>query len=225
MRISTHWLLWGAAILAPAIAEGAAIAWSAGPLYNGASGFNGIQTNGVLVAAVNWGSSGPALTVDPTGINITFQPGHVAALNTNALFGSAGSTDANWNAIVNDADWNFGGHFSVTPFLTGLTIGRTYQLQLFANDDRFPARTQVYDDLVGNSSPIVTQGDFRSTLGVFTADAATQDLGYSSADSTLFAASVLRDITASQTSAPEPASGLCAFIGAMFLGLARRLSR
>jgi hypothetical protein len=216
--------LWGAAILAPRIAQCAAIAWSAGPLYNGASGFTAIQTNGTLVAALNLGNPPLPLTVDPTGINITFQPGTIAGLFNATVFGSAGSTDANWNAIVNDGDWNFSGHRVVTDFLTGLTVGRSYQLQLFANDERFPARTQVYDDNVGNTSPTVTLGDFRSTLGVFTADASTQALGYSSIDFPIFAAYVLRDITDSQA-APEPALGFCSVIGATLLVLARRRSR
>ncbi len=60
-----------------------------------------------------------------------------------------------------------------------LTVGRVYQLQLFASDAREPwgSRVQYFSDGLGNNSPSFTQNTFTSIVGTFEADAETQDLG------------------------------------------------
>jgi PEP-CTERM motif len=212
-------LCFGAALFSGA-AEGAFIGWTVGPAYDGFSGFNAIQTNGTLVAAIDIASSG-SLTVDPGGLNITF----LAAGNPLGGFtfdgGDPGSTDANWNTIVNSADFCGCGTKLFPNFLSGLTIGNTYQIQLFANDSRgcCSARSQYYDDGLGNNSPIVVQGSFLSTMGVFTADASSQAINFNlvpgnpgDPNALVLSAYVLRDIT-SQSGVPEPSTALMVGLG------------
>jgi len=197
--------------------KGAFIGWTVGPAYDGFSGFNAIQINGTLVSAIDIASSG-SLTVDPGGLNITF----LAAGNPLGGFtfdaGDPGSTDANWNAIINTGDFCSCQTKPFPNFLSGLTIGNTYQIQLFANDSRgcCSSRSQFYDDGLGNSSPIVVQGSFLSTIGIFTADATSQAINFNlvlgnpgDPNAMVLSAYVLRDIT-STSAVPEPST---AFIG------------
>ncbi|MGD1806598.1 PEP-CTERM sorting domain-containing protein [Dapis sp. BLCC M126] len=207
--------------------EAASITWSNGPNFGGVEGFESIDTTGSLVEAVNLGRTGP-LTVDPTGLNITFTPED----KLGAYFfmsGSPSSNDSAWNTIINEADFNgFNGTFD--NFFTDLTVGQTYQVQLFASDTRLggniPTRTQYFHDGLGNQSSTFLQSSFTSIIGTFTADATTQSLGISASSNgiggndPILSAYVLRDITPTEntTSVPEPTSTL-ALLGAAGTGL------
>ncbi len=188
--------------------EAASITWSNGQNFGGSNGFQAIDTTGSLVEAINVGSTQP-LTVDPSGLNITF----TAAKKFNQFIfnsGSPDSTDTAWNTIINQTDWN---RFNTTfdEFLTGLTVGKQYQIQLFASDTRpcCSERTQYFDDGLGNQSSTFVQDSFTSIIGKFTADAPTQSLGiWTSSNAPILNAYVLRDITptGNDTSVPEPTS-------------------
>lgn len=187
------------------VASAAMIQWSPGPNYNGPNGFSAIQTNGFLVEAVNLGDGGQR-TVDPGGLNITFQP----ADKLNSVFfnsGNPGTNDAEFNAIIDRTDFN-SANVTVNDFLSGLTPGRDYQVQLFASDSRACCanRASVFGDGQGNQTGPVTQGSFTSVLGFFTADAATQALRLeaSPGNNPVLSAYVLLDV--SPTPPPAPAS-------------------
>jgi hypothetical protein len=195
-------------------AEAAVITWQVGPNFSGSTGFQAISTNGSLVEAVNLANpaDGP-LTVDPSGLNITFTATD-AKLNQGAFgSGSPGSTDAAWNSIINSTDWA-GGSPLIPNFFSGLTVGQQYQVQLFASDTRGggdSAATLSFRDEFNNFSPGVVAGSFTSVLGTFTANATTQTLGVSSSTNAILNAYVLRAV-------PEPASlGLLAAGAVMML--------
>jgi len=185
----------GALLLPAGLLSAAPITWSPGPTFNGPNGFQAIQTNGSLLEAANLGSSGP-LTVDPGGVNVTFSPAN--KLNQGFFgSGSPGSTDANWNTIINQTDWN-NTNVTLNGFLSGLTVGRSYQLQLFASDARgcCSGRTQFFHDGLGNNSPTFVQGTFTSTIGTFAADNANQAVGFNaSSNNPILNAYVLRDVS------------------------------
>ena len=190
----------GAAIVATvsisALAHAATINWQLGPVFNGPNGHLAIDSNGTLLQAVNTGDGG-TLTVDPGGLNISFSA--TSALLNQGVFssGSPGSSDANWNTIINRTDWNID-NFTSPSFLTGLEAGRQYQVQLFASDARgcCSTRTQFFSDGMGNDSPTFTQGTFTSIIGTFTADGPTQAIGFSaSSTDPILNAFVLRDLT------------------------------
>jgi hypothetical protein len=207
-------LAWAALLLTGATAHGASIDWSLGPAYNGPNGFQGILTNGSLVAAHNVGGTAP-LTVDPSGINITFLPSGHASFD-GYLFGSGspGSSDVAWNNIVNSTYFNYS-DFTAPGFLTGLTSGRSYQVQFFASDSRTccSLRTSTFSNGVGPASPEVVVGAFTSVVGSFVADGTSQTIRFmSSSDNPSLSAYVLRDVT--QVSAiPEPSTYTLAVLG------------
>lgn len=202
-------------------AEAAAITWQVGPNFGGPTGFQAIQTNGTLVQAVNLANPADgSLTVNPSGLNITFTATD-AKLNQGAFgSGSPGSTDAAWNSIINSTDWNSGSPL-IPNFFSGLTVGQQYQVQLFASDKRGggdSAALLSFRDEFANFSPSVVAGSFTSVLGTFTANATTQTLGVSSTTNAILNAYVLRAV-------PEPASGTLAMLAAgagMLAGRRRR---
>lgn len=205
--------------IAGTCAQAAAItSWAVGPAFTGAGGFNGILTNGTLVTAVDFGSGAVTRTVDPGGLNITFSVvdpaffgGYIFATSTPA------SGDAGWDAVIGDADWNSSGDLTVDAFLTGLTPGAGYQLQLFAADSRSccSARTSRFGDGNGNFSAFVVQGSGTSIVATFVADATTQALQFdTSSNAPILNAYVLREI------APVPEPGTLALMLSGLLGAA-----
>jgi hypothetical protein len=217
-------LCFGAALFSSGVAQASIITWSLGPIFSGATGYNAVLTNGTLVSAVDAGPSAGSLLVAPIGI--TFTANNLPAFNQGIFTSSSpGSTDANWNSIIDTAVWNFGTPLSVPNFLSGLTIGRTYQLQLFISDLRTccSARTEFVDDGVGNNSPTIVQGSDTSIVGVFVAGTTTQTVDFNGA-TPILNAYVVRDITPSQGGVPEP-STILMMLGAGAVALTKRLRR
>ena len=149
-------------------AQAASITWSAGPTYNGASGHLGILTNGSLVQAVDLvGQNSTSLTVEPSGLNITFA--RVLYPFFGATYGSAGpagNTDAAWASIIGNFQWRVGSDIDAANFLSNLTVGRQYQVQFFSSrNDGCCSRTHFFFDGLGNSSPIVADNSYLSIVG------------------------------------------------------------
>jgi hypothetical protein len=208
----------------PVLASAASITWTAGPQFNGPNGHQGILTNGTLVEAVNLrGTAASPIVVDPAGLNISF-----ATVNS-PLFSqswssatSGGNSDPGWASIVNTFEWEAGSNVSATSFLSGLTVGSQYQLQLFAaRNDNCCSRTHSYGDGAGNVSASYADNSYTSVVGTFTADAATQTVQFfDSSRNPYLNAYVLRDLTA-----PIPEPGTWALMLAGLAGVGARARR
>lgn len=195
--------------LAAGTTHAAQITWTTGPSYGGANGHLGILTNGTLVEAIDLGGSGAPITVDPSGLNLTFTrvDSPLFALSfADSGFGTPNNIgDAGWKAVIDTAEYS-GGIVSAPTFLSGLTVGQTYQVQFFSGRS-YPGlqgRLLKYGDGLGNFSPEVSMGQnlFISMVGTFVADAATQHIVFQeNTGLPTLNAYVLRDVTAP---IPEP---------------------
>ena len=203
-----------AAVAAPALS--ASIGWTTGPGFNGPNGHLGILTNGTLVEAVSLrGVAGSDLVVDPGGLNIAFERIDSTFFGFNwGSAGSAGATDAAWGSILSSFEWQGGSNVTAAGFLSGLTVGHSYQVQFFAaRGDCCGSRTATFGDGAGNLSAAVRHDSYTSIVGSFVADATTQTIQFiDSTSNPILNAYVLRDLTA-----PVPEPGAWA---TMLLGLA-----
>lgn len=209
-------------LAAAGAAQAANITWATGPAFNGPNGHLGILTNGTLVQAVNLnGAGGTDFTVG-SGVNITFDSVNSPFFTTN--FGSAtggGNTDAGWAAILSTFEWQSGANVTAPSFLSGLTTGNVYQVQLFTSrNDGCCGRTHWYGDGNGNISTAKGDQSYLSVVGTFTADTATQTIEFF--DSSLnpyLNAYVLRDLT---PAIPEPGTYAMMLAGLGLLGFTVR---
>jgi hypothetical protein len=194
----------------------ASIDWSTGPTFNGPSGHLGILTNGSLVEAVNLkGVAGAAVVVDPTGLALSFDTVNSTSFASNWVSaGGGGAADAGWASILTSFEWQGGSNVTSPSFLSGLTVGHTYQVQFFAaRSDCCGNRTATFGDGAGNLSAAVLHDSYTSIVGSFVADASSQTIQFiDSTANPILNAYVLRDLTA-----PVPEPGAWAM---MALGLA-----
>jgi len=208
-------------LLVAGSAHAASITWSNGPSFGGANGHEGILTNGVLVEAVNlMAADSGSHTVDPGGLDITFV--NINSLDFNSSFGGAGgggNTDSGWVLVLSSFEWNIGSDVSAASFLSGLTVGHTYQLQLFsARSDGCCGRTHWFGDGEGNLSDAIADNAYQSIVGTFTASADMQTVEFfDSTHNPYLNAYVLRDVSA----VPEPAVWLL-MLGGLGIVAARR---
>ena len=220
--LSTTAVLLGLATAIPVSA--ADISWSTGPTFNGPNGHLGILTNGSLVEAINLaGSPGASLTVDPGGLNITFSTVNSPFFaNSWSIAGNGGNTDAAWGTILNTFEWISGSNPTISNFLSGLTLGHQYQLQLFAaRSDCCGTRTASFSDGAGHTSDEVRDDSYTSIVGTFTADAFTQTLQLiDSTSNPILNAYVLRDV--SPVPEPETYAMLLAGLGVLGLSIRRK---
>jgi hypothetical protein len=212
-------LLAGAATAASA----ADISWSTGPTFGGATGHEGILTNGTLVEAVSLrGVGSGSVVVDPLGLNITFQIVDSAAFSRSWPSATGGgAADPGWASVLANFEWQQSANVSAPSFLSGLTVGNTYQVQFFAaRSDCCATRTSSYGDGNGNVSAAVTHGSYTSVVGTFVADAASQRIDFiDSSTNPILNAYVLRDLTAP---IPEPGTWAMFVGGLALLGAALR---
>ncbi len=189
----------------------ATITWSVGPSFLGPNGHLARSTAGTFVAGFNYG--GPDLTIG-------------ADLWTSATFGlgsfgtsvNAGTADAGFNAMLTTAAFTQA-TFPPIFTLTGLTIGRSYLLQVFVADLR-----SCCNDRVQNFGGVqILHGDGAVVEGTFIADATQQSWTSSGNPATIVNGFQLRDIPPPTNGGeiPEP-STLVLLGGSLALLLLRR---
>lgn len=196
---------------------------------------NDIDLTGTAVHAGYWGADNGTLNITSGSETISFDyrgnagtqdgsdSGSVAYMNTgfaldlssppsNAFFISTGTVgDADFQTMM---DGSVVDGVDQTLLLSGLTVGLTYQVQLFASDNRTTgARTQRYGDGLGNFSATVAQNTSPSVIGTFIADVSgTQSIlieGVSNPGKQVFQGYSLRTVAI-----PEP--GTFALLGGFF---------
>lgn len=216
------------ALLASTAAHAAQITWTTGPSFGGATGHLGILTNGTLVEAIDLGGTGSPITVDPTGLNLVFTRVDSTAFTTSFAdsgFGTPSNIgDAGWKAVIDTAEYS-NADVSAPSFLSGLTVGQSYQVQFFSGRS-YPGldnRLLRYGDGLGNFSPTVSMGQnvFTSMVGTFVASAPTQHIVFDeNVNLPTLNAYVLRDVSP----VPEPGSWalMLAGLGAATLRLRQR---
>ena len=114
---------------------------------------------------------------------LTFAPTVTSNLITNASNGAASTGDSSFDTLLDTFSYTTSGTTSGTQTISGLSIGKTYQIQIFYNDQRSccSGRTMTY----GDSSNTVNisaggSGHGQYAIGTFTADATTQILTHQS---------------------------------------------
>jgi len=159
--------------------QAASINWSSLGTVNNASDVLNI---GTIVQAQYAGGSG-AETVN----GVTFQDGFTSYATafgaTNGTFsGDTGNTA--YNTILNSFAYDGSNPGVLT--LNSLNVGGTYEVELWALDDRssggISSRTENFDDNVGHDSATITLGSNTIILGTFTADATTQIINVNGVD-------------------------------------------
>lgn len=218
-----------AACLAAGAAQAAGIGWTTGPSFGGPNGHQGILTNGTLVAAVDLGGTGGPIVVDPAGLNLSFtrvDSSFFPLSFADSFFGTPSDIgDTGWKAVIDTAEYA-NGDVTAPTFLSGLTPGRSYQVQFFSGRS-YPGlqgRLLTYGDGLGNFSPTVSMGQnlFVSMVGSFVADGSTQTIVFDeNVNLPTLNAYVLREVSP----VPEPGAGAMALVGLLLTGHLVRRSR
>lgn len=204
----------------------AGITWTTGPSFGGATGHEGILTNGTLVQAIDLGGTGAPIVVDPTGLNLTFtrvDSPFFTNVFADSSFGEPSNIgDAGWKAVIDTAEFS-SVDVSAPTFLSGLTAGKSYQVQFFSGRS-YPVvgRLLKFGDGQGHFSAEVSMAKnvFTSVVGTFVADGTTQHIVFDeNLNFPTLNAYVLREVTAV---VPEPGTWALMALGVAAVGLARR---
>ena len=184
---------WGVLWAVVATAQAAPITWTTGPTPT--LDESAISLTGTLSHAGRWGApNGSTSLAVPVGSeSIIFQnsasAGALGVNNASASGGSytngdvwipPGATDANFNSIMDGSAPD--GDNPKVVIIGGLVVGKNYQIQLFASDDRSCCSTRTMEwsdnsaDGVGHETATFTLGSSSYVIGTFTADATSQTI-------------------------------------------------
>jgi hypothetical protein len=225
----------------PTTALAASIAWD--PLVTVTDVNTTLGLPGTVVSAATWASTTPIVVTDTFG-SITFVRGGdvTGAISGPVTANSAGggystgnftgnTGNANFNAVLNGALFTGSGVGAGSlATISGLTLGQTYTIQLFALDDRIGGanptiqqRTARFQDTVdgsGNNTATITFGLNQYALGTFVASGATQSFWEQGINSNnvIWNAAVVRLLPV-----PEPSAITLACFGLM--GLVRMVRK
>jgi hypothetical protein len=175
-----------------------------------------VDTNVVGAATFGGGPTTVITATHPGGINFTADGGGVATVTQTGgeisnTSGFSGSGNANFDSVL--GNFAYDGNPIIVQ-LQNLSIGQTYEIQVFGLDDRdcCGSRTMYFSDGNGNNSAIFAEQTNVYVLGTFTANAHTQNVQAVGADQfqSNFNAVVVNSV-------PEPASLVLFGVGAVGL--------
>lgn len=120
-------------------------------------------------------------------------------------FGNASTADSDYNYLLTVAEYTYGGDYSFT--LNGLTVGATYEIELWANDGRGNDRAQTFTGGANTSDTLFvgpsSGGPGQFILGTFVADGTgSETISASSPTGPILNLAQIRDITP----VPEPST-------------------
>ncbi len=229
-----------ASLLAFSTTHAATIIWDVQDISETNGDESDVSKRGELIEAVNFGANTTSTTIN----TVTFEAftdigdNHTTD-NLNTLVDQSADSatfytepNTSYNALLQS--FIFDGLTAEADYtLTGLDIGRDYEVQLFIADDRAGAAISFdYLDVDGNGTTINVLNDTRFGggprpalvfTGTFTADALTQDFtalrrnSDDSVDGTTLSAYQLRIV-------PEPSSTALLGLGGLAFALRRRRS-
>ena len=205
----------------------APISWSIVDVTGGSGiGDAAVSTNGTTVEAANFAGSGGAPNVVINGITFTGIDFLNSGAPTNLVgLGYNNSQDGNGEVSGGNIDLlldtiGFRSQQNVTTGdLTGLVIGKQYEVQFFLSHTNTSTRTQEIADGEGNSIIMKNANPSQAVTGVFTANAVTQFVRFDNLDggSQLLSGYQLRLI-------PEPSSLALLGLGGLLISRRRQTS-
>jgi hypothetical protein len=213
-------------------AAAAPITWSTPTAITSAD--QALTQSGTVDYAVAWGTGTTTVTLT-NGHSVTFQAGTIDGNGLVEITGADGIAPANTsqysgtsNGAFNSVMGGFVYDGTETTTLTGLTVGNSYQVELFSVDDRGPfgARDQTFTDQNGDTSTAFLHNANDFVIGSFVADATTETFtnygtgGCPGSCSVLNATVVYSE--GSGASVPEPATLILMGTGLGVLGWAKQ---
>jgi hypothetical protein len=182
-------------LLTAGVASAAVITWEA-PVAT--TNVNNIITDGTLVEAGSWGTTGTntvtvgSKTIDFVQMSKTDISPAANGVQTKTTLYDGTTGDATFDAILDSDAWSADSEVVRTLTLDDLKIGQQYQVQFFVSDDRSAASqasTMAFATENGNSVTLTS-----SDIGSFTADATTQEITLTPSAQLILNAYVLQSI-------------------------------
>jgi hypothetical protein len=204
--------------------QAASIVWNTPQIVAGDSD---ISLDGIPVAAFDIGDTG---SVSINGVNFVGTQSTAWGVGFFSAYGQPSAvTGTSYGAALNTGMYQSGDGSSYQVFLgaanigTNLTVGQTYEVQIWFNDNRFGATPETMRFSANNTAPFVTLTSTATTsqyvIGTFTADAAPQNLYWTETGSNFDGATInMFQIRA----VPEPSAATALLGGFGLLGLIRR---